>query len=113
MALAEFDCVESMTVFVSVRKYSVPIKLYHFHNLSQSLYSFLTTATPFLCMFNCPVQFSPLSSLPSACDNGTAVSVGKQRAKCNTHLTLSWDPICHSTSQFYGLGHYIGLKMAQ
>jgi hypothetical protein len=23
-----------------------------------------------------------------------------------------WDPICHTTSQSYGLGHYILLKMA-
>ena len=38
-------------------------------------------------MFSCPVQFSPLSSPSSPCDNGTAVSVGKDIAKYNKRLT--------------------------
>jgi len=39
-------------------------------------------------MFNCLVEFSPLSSPISFSDRGTAVSVVKERTKCITPLTV-------------------------
>jgi nitric oxide reductase large subunit len=74
--------------FLSVGKYSVPIKTI---SLSQSvtvpilLSHYSHTVSLYVHL---SVQFSPLSSPSYPCYNGTAVSVGKERAEYNTHLTL-------------------------
>ena len=78
--------------------------------MSEFLYSFLTTATTFLCTFSYPVQFSPLSSPSSPCDNGKVVSAGKKKAKYNTHLTLSCQAIFVSLCFFFGLVHELNSR---